>query len=262
MSSIPATCQKFLNDVKSLEAQIAKIQSSPGFIQGPKDPHPGKPDPESLMEVKSLEKKIKADMSAFQQCLLKNVKPFPVKITVGSITSIKGTSEVGDDEPYVIVTACDLSTVVPGVETTLYGPVTLAAGQAKNPVGKPFWFIDNTTGKAIPDPSQVIFIVSLMENDDGSPTAARGLVKAATAVSLASSMGLTRAKRVQKLIADIDSALAIPTGALNFDDRIGGSKELTLSNLDLILPIVGPHSVGLTFTGDGQFSVSCLITQA
>ena len=30
---IPASCQKFLNDAKSLEAQITKIQSSPGYIQ-------------------------------------------------------------------------------------------------------------------------------------------------------------------------------------------------------------------------------------
>jgi hypothetical protein len=74
---IPALCQKILNEVKSLESQIANIQKSPGFIQGPKDPHPGKPDPESLAEVKALEKKIAADISAFQACLLKNVKPFP-----------------------------------------------------------------------------------------------------------------------------------------------------------------------------------------
>src|SRR2546423_12900464 len=101
---IPASCQKFLNEVKSLESQIAAIQKSPGYIQGPKDPHPGRPDPESLAQVKLLEKKIAADLSAFQACLLKNVKLFPVKITVSSISCSKGTSEIGQDEPYVIVT--------------------------------------------------------------------------------------------------------------------------------------------------------------
>lgn len=262
MTLIPVACQKFLNDAKSLEAQIAEIQSSPGYIQGPKDPHPGRPDPEALAEIKSLEKKIAADVNAFQQCLVKNIKPFPVKITIGLISSIKGTNEIGGDEPYVIVTACDLSTAVPGVESTLYGPVSLGSGQGKNPAGKPFWFIDQSSGKAIPDPAKVIFIVSLMENDDGSPAAARGLVKGATAVSLGSSIGLPRAQRVQKVLADIDSALAIPTGAPNFDDQIGKSKELVLSNADLILPILGPHTVGMTFSGDGQFSVNCLITQA
>ena len=217
---IPTSCQKFLNDIKSLEAQITKIQSSPGYIQGPKDPHPGRLDPESLAEVKALEKKIAADGSAFRACLLKNVNPFPVKMTISSISSIKGTNEIGDDEPYVIVTACDLSTFPPGIESTLYGPVTMGSGQTRNTAGKPFWFVDNTTGKTISDLSKVIFIVSLMENDDGSPAAARGLVKAETAVSLVASNGLTRAARVQKLLADIDSALAIPTGAPNFDDQI------------------------------------------
>src|SRR5204863_9844184 len=133
---IPASCQKFLNEIKSLEAQIANIQKSPGFIQGPTDPHPGRPDPESLGEIKALEKKIAADTSAFQACLLKNVKPFPVKITVSSISCITGTSEIGQDEPYVIVTACDLSTL--GLECTLYGPVSMGSGETKNPAGKPF----------------------------------------------------------------------------------------------------------------------------
>jgi hypothetical protein len=138
----------------------------------------------------------------------------------------------------------------------------MGSGETKNPAGKPFWFIDNATGKTISDLSKVIFIVSLMENDNGSPAAARGLVKAATAVSLVASNALARPLRVKKLLADIDSALAIPTGAPNFDDQIEVSKELTLSNLDLILPILGPHTVSLTFSGDGQFIVNCLITEA
>ena len=260
--TIPAVCSKFQTDIANLEAQIKKIQSSPGFIQGPKDPHPGRPDPESLAEVKDLEKKIAADWSAFEACLLKNVKPFPVKVTIGSISCVTGTSEIGADEPYVIVTACDLSPVLPGIECTLYGPLSMSSNETKNPAGKPFWFIDNTTGKIITDPAKVIFIVSFMENDDGSPAAARSLVKGATAVSMAGSNALPRAQRVQKLMADIDSTLAIPTGFPNFDDQIDVSKELALTKLDLILPILGPHTVSLKFSGDGQFIVNFLITEA
>jgi hypothetical protein len=259
---IPASCQQILNTIGSLEAQIAKIQSSPDYIQGPKDPHPGRPDPELLAEVKALEKKIKPDRSAFNSCLLKNVKPFPVKMTVNSIHSIKGTSEVGSDEPYVFVTVADLSTGLPGLESTLYGPVSMNEGETKSFPGKPFWFIDHASGKAIADLTKVIIIVSLMENDNGSPSAARGLVKGEAAVSLAGSSALPRADRVQKLIADINSALGIPTGFPNADDQIGSSQELALSSLDLILPILGPHAVSMTFAGDGQFTVNCLITQA
>jgi len=42
----------------SLQKQITDIQSEPGYTQGPHDPHPGKPDPESLAEVKELESQL------------------------------------------------------------------------------------------------------------------------------------------------------------------------------------------------------------
>lgn len=259
---LPAQCQKLLNDMNKLEAQVKQIQSAPGYIQDHTGPHPGRPDPESLTEVKSLEKQIAAKNTAFNACLVANVAPFPVKITVTSIASIEGTSEIGSDEPYVIVTAVDLTSLVPGLECTLYGPVSMNAGESKSPGGKPFWFIDNTTGKAIPDLTKVIFIVSLMENDDGSPSAARLLVKASAAASLLGSTALPLAQRITKLKADADSALATPTGAPNFDDQIGVSVQLALSKLDLVLPILAPHTVTLTFSGDGKFVVTCTITKA
>jgi len=52
--TIPAQCQKLLNDMNKLEAQVKQIQSAPGYIQDHTGPHPGKPDPESLTEVKAL----------------------------------------------------------------------------------------------------------------------------------------------------------------------------------------------------------------
>jgi hypothetical protein len=136
------------------------------------------------------------------------------------------------------------------------------AGESKSPGGKPFWFIDNSTGKAIPDPSKVIFVVSLMENDNGSPSAARALVKGLATASIAGSTSLPRAQRVAKLKSDCDSALAIPTGGLNFDDQIGTSLEFAPSKLDLVLPILAPHTTTLTFSGDGKFVVTCTITKA
>src|SRR6266480_1354035 len=42
----------------SLQKQITDIQSEPGYTQGPHDPHPGKPDPESLAEVKEPESQL------------------------------------------------------------------------------------------------------------------------------------------------------------------------------------------------------------
>jgi hypothetical protein len=219
-------------------------------------------DPESLTEVKALEKQIAAKNTAFNACLVANVAPFPVKIAVTSIASIEGTSEIGSDEPYVIVTAVDLTSLVPGLECTLYGPLSMNAGESKSAGGKPFWFIDNTTGKAIPDLTKVIFIVSLMENDSGSPSVARGLVKGLATVSIAASTALPLAQRITKLKSDVDSALATPTGFPNFDDQIGTSLQFAPSKLDLVLPILGPHTRTLTFSGDGKFAVTCTITKA
>jgi hypothetical protein len=259
---LPASCQKIQDQIRSLETQIANIQSSPGFIQGHDGPHPGKPDPTLLVEVKALEKQLTLKDSAFTACLLQNVAPFPVTIRVSSIHSIKGTSEIGSDEPYTIVTAVDLSGFAPLVESTLYGPVSMNAGESKATGGPPFWFVDNKTGRTIADLSKVVFAVAMMENDDGSPSAARGIIKAASIASLAGSLNLTRQLRVQKLLADIDSAMGIPTGGPNFDDGIGKPLELVLSKLDLILPVLGPHTVSMTFSGDGQFAVNFLITKA
>ncbi len=259
---VPKSCQQLNTDIKTLQGQITQIQTSPGFIQGPDGPHPGKPDPESLAEVKALETKLTAKLNAFHSCLLKNVQPFPVKITVGAIRCEKGTGEVGNDEPYVIATACDLSSVVPQIESTLYGSVSTGTGEVKYPGGNPFWFIDNATGKVISDPSTVALIISLVEHDDGSPDAARALAKTAATASLANSIGLSRAERVKKLRADIDSALALPTGAPNFDDQIADSAELAPSKLDLILPILGTHTLQIKFSGNGTFVLDCDISQA
>jgi hypothetical protein len=47
-------CEPLRQEFLALEKKIQDIQSSPDYIQGPHDPHPGKPDPGSLAEVKAL----------------------------------------------------------------------------------------------------------------------------------------------------------------------------------------------------------------
>lgn len=89
-----------------------------------------------------------------------------------------------------------------------------------------------------------------MENDDGNPMVARGLVKASAVSSLAASKGMDRPTRVGQLINDINSALKMPTGAPNFDDLVG-TKELRLKASDLQKANAGLHAINLLFTGDG-----------
>jgi len=104
--------------------------------------------------------------------------------------------------------------------------------------------------KAITNPANAVLLVSMMEHDDDKPSAARELAKGAVVSSLAASNGMTRAQRVSKLIADINGALAIPTGAPNFDDRVGSTKELALS-ANLLNVAAGPKTKTLTIVGDG-----------
>jgi hypothetical protein len=65
----PDDCQKIRDQIEALRAQIEKIQSAPGFKQGPTDPKPGKPDPEALAEVKKLLAQIGSLNSALKNCI-------------------------------------------------------------------------------------------------------------------------------------------------------------------------------------------------
>ena len=100
-----------------------------------------------------------------------------------------------------------------------------------------------------------------MEHDDGEPSAARTIVKGAVVSSLAASGSLSRAQKVQKLIADINGALEIPTGAPNFDDRVGSTQEFVLSN-SLLNVAAGPKTKTLTIVGDGGTTTSREVTSA
>lgn len=195
----------------------------------------------------------------------------PITISVQSIKCLEETDEVGADEPYVLVTAVDLAKPIPRVEVTRYGPwsdvdqgetkVTQVLSpktpaflkrtfEASGLVRTPFWGLDNKSADRIDDPSDVVIIASMMEHDDGQPEPTRAAVKASVVATLASSVGLSRSNRVQKLIKDIRSAVRIPTGAPNFDDHIQ-TKELRLTHKDLARPMTGVYRRPLYFRGDG-----------
>jgi hypothetical protein len=185
-------------------------------------------------------------------------------IAVKSITCLQESTEPSlHDEPYVLVTGVDLSQLIPNVEVTQYGPWSgVDKGETHGIKDRlPFWGLDNKTAVAISDPSSVVFIVSVMENDSGKPEVLRGLVKGAAVASLAASNGMPRATRVQKLQNDIHSALGIPTGFPNPDDIVG-SKELVLTAGDLVAPASKTRIKTLDFAGgkQGTFRVTFDLT--
>lgn len=67
----------------------------------------------------------------------------------------------------------------------------------------------------------MILAVSLMENDDGDPEALRGVIKGIVGGSVLGSLTESRPDKVAALLRDINSAMGTPTGAPNFDDKIG-----------------------------------------
>jgi hypothetical protein len=202
----------------------------------------------------------------------------PITIALKKIKCRIETDEIGADEPYVLVTAVDLSNpLLPNAEVTRYGPwggvdagdtcTTQPLQPGVNPSDMPFivWRLNawgpSGTAKAIASPANVILLVSLMEHDDGKPGTARELVKGAVVSALAASNGMTREQRVNKLKADIHDALGIPTGFPNFDDRVGSTKEVPLS-ASLLNVAGGPKTKTLTIVGDGgKYDVTFVVTK-
>lgn len=178
----------------------------------------------------------------------------------------EGTDEATPDEPYVLTAAIDLAHTVPvqgfpvplpAFEVVLNGPFeNFTKGKTGFAHFTPdllpsFW---DVTGKPGPltDPNKAIFIVSLMENDDGRPEALRTIVKGVVGSSIFGSLGFDRATQVGKLIHDVGSALQTPTGGPNFDDKIGEPQELQFSADELNRAGSGETvSRALTFAGDG-----------
>lgn len=68
----PDPCEPIQQQIAKLRKQIADIHSSPGYIQGPTDPHPGKPEPELLAEVAALHAKLHQKNLQYDACKLSN----------------------------------------------------------------------------------------------------------------------------------------------------------------------------------------------
>jgi hypothetical protein len=114
-----------------------------------------------------------------------------------------------------------------------------------------FWGIGGVPAPLV-DPNDAIFIVAMMENDNGDPQLARGFVDTAVNASLVESLAVARPGKVTTLMRDVDSARRIPTGAPNFDDTIGAPQELRFS-ADELRRAESRQTVSkrMVFEGDG-----------
>ncbi|MGV9680650.1 hypothetical protein ACWDSJ_35710 [Nocardia sp. NPDC003482] len=182
-------------------------------------------------------------------------------ISLESLRCHAETDEVGADEPYVLVTAVDLAAHVqiggfpvpiPASRVHRYGP--LQDMDAKETRGSAFhacWGLDGEE-RDLRNPDDAIFLVALMENDDGSAEALRGLIAAQTTSALYSSMGSDRGTRVKVLRDAMIAACEMPTGGTNFDDRVGDPQELRFTPADVAVAESGNVArQSLRFRGDG-----------
>jgi hypothetical protein len=186
-----------------------------------------------------------------------------IQIYLANIHCNEETDEVGADEPYVLVTAVNLASTVPvagfpvplpAFEVVKYGSfedVDEDETHFAPGISQSFWSLTNAPA-TLNDPDNVIFIVALMENDNGDPEALRGIVKGIVGGSVLGSLSFDRNNKVIKLISDVNSALGTPTGAPNFDDKVGVPQELRFTREELIQAESGrPVSKSLVFNGDG-----------
>ncbi len=202
-----------------------------------------------------------------------NTDRIPITIAVRGITSVGGASAVGAGEPLVLIVAADLAaTPQPGVRATRYGPwgdeeTNATSGTRVIPpdlppaavdalanfavLRRPFWGLDNRSARPIERPGDVVILVALLEQGDGASGAMRERAQAAATDELANAAELDRSSRVERMIAGVSRALAIPTGAPHFDRQVGGVQELVLMPADLVLPGFGPHTRSLVVGGAG-----------
>ena len=147
------------------------------------------------------------------------------------------TNEAGSDEPYILAVAVPLTPSVPvvPVQAPITSDVVLYQFAEVNEDDRPrfgifesFWGIGGVPATLL-DPNNAIFVIAMMENDDGDPAVSRGIVNAAVDVSLAESLAVARPGKVGMLIRDVDSARRIPTGFPSFDDAVGAPQELRFS---------------------------------
>ena len=178
-----------------------------------------------------------------------------IYITLENFRCHTETDEVGADEPYMIVTAVDIkppNSPIPASRVYRYGPFNDVDAQETHDVPfQSFWGLGGEE-RALPNPDDAIFIVGLMENDNGDAENLRGIVAGIVAGTISATLGADRTTIVNRLLQDINSALNTITGAPNFDDQVGPPRELRFTAGDIALAETGnPARQMLRIQGDG-----------
>ena len=194
-----------------------------------------------------------------------------VSIAVMSIACAKTTKEIDRDEPYVLVTAADVSIPVPRVEVVRYGPwADVQKGDTRSTLARPpgmddttwgafsrgkivrtrFWGLDGTPTRIV-STEGVIFVVSLLEHERSTEIeAVRTLLKTQAFASLLESSEKPFDDRASDLVAAVRAALRTKI-SFPQNDEVIGTKRLPITLDDVSAAAGSVRRKSLSFTGEG-----------
>ena len=191
-------------------------------------------------------------------------------LALKTIESINDSTEVGNDEPYLLVVGVDFTNVnALVIDTTRYGPFSLGKSEVATtfsmPFGtpaavydildtlpgvarRPFWGLRSHMPTPIADVNKMAFVMLVMENDDGDPHQIRNLVHGAALNALNQLFnnpavppnGLKKNDVIDTVINAVNQLRGSGEldGGLNNDDFVE-VKHLIIDERDFKPPLVG-----------------------
>jgi len=213
-------------------------------------------------------------------------------LALKSINAINDSTEVGNDEPYLLVIGVDFTNVnALVIDTTRYGPFSLAKSETATtfsmPFGtpaavydsmdtlpgvvrRPFWGLNSRMPTPIADIHKMAFVMIMMENDDGDPQHIRDLVHGAALNALVKLTNNPAGPSPNSLVAShfrravVDAVNKLRSsgafdGGLNNDDFVE-MQEFLIDEQNFAPPRMGRRDLAppLTFFKDteGFFAVT------
>lgn len=240
----------------------------------PGEQHPPHPVVNPLFRM--LENRVRSTRLSLQACeesLISNT-PVPLTLTLTKFLCLDQSDEIDvifgnieDDEPYALVFAVDIQPSSVGSipvgalnsKMTLVGPLAdVSEGDEVFSPPNVIWGLSDAPS-LVSAADNLIVLVVMMENDNGSPDQARSVLEGAAQVKLLTNVGLlstnmiTRQELINRTIAEMNGVMtAAKFGLPGPDDNIGPIQELRFSQdeLDHIYRNLGPIEKSLTFEGD------------
>jgi hypothetical protein len=259
----------------SYENQLAALQKQRKDQAQIADGLPGKPQIQE--QLANLDAQIAAAGAALQDCRDRQAREAsssgPPKV-LGKVTQLEclqAESELLVDEPYLLIASFDLLHTVsvaglpvqiPAINVVKVGPWASVSRGESYSVGElpksqhPAFWDTQGLGRPIVHPTDVLFLVAMLENDGSSPDAIRGAARTALEAAMANNLNRVYSSLVTTMISNLRASietsvnLGLGAGGLNPDDLFDTVKHLSLTQqeVDLLNNEYSALETTLTFT--------------